>query len=366
MLKLTGLAYRLILKPLMFKFSTPDGAHEKMIRFGAWAGRHSFMMGLLKFTTKFKHTSLRTLAFFQSLDSPIGFAAGIDKNAEITRCIEAVGFNYATFGSMTAEICPGNHKPWFHRLPKYKSMMVHVGLANNGIEANLENLTRAYDEAQTIIPGVSIARTNLPHSSTSLSAGIKDFQKSFKLLKGRVGLIEVNISCPNAYCGEQFSQPEALEKLLTALDKISRDAPVVLKMPSDQAWPEFKQLIDVALQHNVQGITICNLRKDRTDMDIPADWKGNLSGKPVQNLSDDLIAKSYRYLQGRLVIIGLGGVFNAQDAYRKIRLGANLVEIASALMYEGPQVVTEVKRGLVKLLKRDGFSSIMQVVGIDS
>jgi dihydroorotate dehydrogenase (fumarate) len=350
----------------MFKFSTPDSAHEKMIRFGAWAGRHPSLIGLLKFSTKFNSPMLRTLAFLRSFDSPIGFAAGIDKNAEITRCIEGVGFNFATYGSMTAEICPGNHKPWFHRLPKYKSMMIHVGLANNGIEANLENLMRAYDEAETILPGVSIARTNIPHSSTSITAGVKDFTKSFKLLQGNVGLIEVNISCPNAYCGEQFGEPQALEKLLSALDKIPRTAPVVLKMPSDQAWPEFKKLIDVALEHNVQGITICNLRKDRTGMEIPETWKGNLSGKPVQNISDDLVAQSFLYLRGRLVIIGLGGVFTAKDAYRKIRLGADLVEIASALMYEGPQVVSEIKRGLVKLLKRDGFTSIMQITGIDA
>jgi dihydroorotate dehydrogenase (fumarate) len=241
--------------------------------------------------------------------------------------------------------------------------MIHVGLANQGIEKNLEKLTRAFDEAQTILPGVSIARTNIPHSSTSIQAGIKDFAKSFRLLNNRVGLIEVNISCPNAFCGEQFSEPEPLDRLLTALDKIDRSAPVILKMPSDQPWEKFKLLIDIALKHNVQGLTICNLRKDRTGMDIPQDWKGNLSGKPVQNLSDDLLAKSYQYLQGRLILIGLGGVFNAEDAYQKIKQGANLVEIASALMFEGPQVVAEIKRGLIKLLKKDGYTSIMQAIG---
>jgi dihydroorotate dehydrogenase (fumarate) len=347
----------------MFRFSAPDSAHEIMIRFGNWAQKHRFLMGLLRFTTFYQHPLLNSNAFQKTFAAPIGFAAGIDKNAEITGCIEAVGFTFATFGSMTARPCPGNRRPWFHRLPKLKSMLVHVGLANNGIQANLENLERAFDTAKTILPGVSIARTNIADSSTDVKTGIQDYYDSIKLLPGKVGMVEVNISCPNAFCGEQFLEPAPLDALLTKLDTVPLDVPVTLKMPADQPWPEFKALLDVALRHNIQAVTICNLRKDRSEFDIPVDWKGNLSGKPVENRADDLIVRSYQYLQGRLIIIGLGGVFNAADAYRKIKLGASLVEIASALMYQGPQVVSEIKRGLVKLLKADGFSSITQAVG---
>jgi dihydroorotate dehydrogenase (fumarate) len=350
----------------MFRFSTPDSAHEQMIRFGHWAQKHHFLINLLRFTTFYQHHLLNSNAFQKTFTSPIGFAAGIDKNAEITDCIEAVGFSFATFGSMTAQSAPGNPRPWFHRLPKLKSMMVHVGLANRGIQANLENLERAFDTAKTIIPGVSIARTNLAHTSRSVKAGIQDYYNSFKLLRGKVGIVEVNISCPNAFCGEQFLEPAPLDALLTKLDSVPLDVPVTLKMPADLPWSEFKTLLDIALQHNVQAVTICNLLKDRTGIDIPPDWKGNLSGQPVQDRSDDLIARSYQYLGGRLIIIGLGGIFNAADAYRKIKLGASLVEIASALMYQGPQVVCEIKRGLVKLLKADGFSSITQAVGSDT
>jgi dihydroorotate dehydrogenase (fumarate) len=334
-----------------------------MIRFGNWAQRHRFLIKLLRFSTFYQNPRLNTNAFQTTFSHPIGFAAGIDKDAQITGCIEAVGFSFATFGSMTAHPCPGNRRPWFHRLPKLQAMMVHVGLANAGIQANLENLERAYDSAKTIWPGVSIARTNIPDSSTDLKTGIRDYFESMKVLRGRVKLVEVNISCPNAYCGEQFLEPNNLEALLTKLDSVSLDVPITLKMPADLTWPEFKPLLDVALNHNVQAVTICNLRKRRLGLDIPSNWKGNLSGKPVQDFSDDLIARSYQYLNGRIIIIGLGGVFNASDAYRKIKLGASLVEVASALMYRGPQVVCEIKRGLVKLLKADGFDTVTQALG---
>jgi dihydroorotate dehydrogenase (fumarate) len=364
--KLFGLAYK-IFKPFMFKFTTADEAHAGMIKFGNWAGNSRILMFLLKFSTQYNNIMLHTSAFGYDFQAPIGLAAGLDKDAKIAKCIANVGFNMGTFGSMTAKYCPGNPKPWFHRLLQYKSMLIHAGLANAGIDANLEDLQRSYDNIENFYTGVSVARTNLPDSSGSIEDGIADFKYSFEKAIGSVHFIEINISCPNTYCGEPFTTPERLEKLLAAIDTVPRDIPVTLKMPSDKTWKEFRDLLDVILQHNIQGITIANLFKDRTDYpEIPKDWRGNMSGKPCVEKSNYLIAKSFKHTRGKLTIIGLGGITTAEDAYDKIKAGASIVEIGSGLMFTGPHIVAEVKRGLVKLLKRDNYTRIRDAVGVSA
>ena len=188
-----------------------------------------------------------------------------------------------------------------------------------------------------------------------------------KLAGAGVDMIEVNISCPNTMAGEPFNQsPEALDKLFTELDKIDRPQPTLVKMPLNKTWPEFKDLLDVLAEHNVQGLSIANLQKDRTGMSIPRDWEGGLSGSPCYATSNERIKQVYREYGDRFAIAGIGGVFTPQQAYEKIRCGSSLVMFISALMYRGPQQITVLKRGLAELLRRDGFEHVSEAVGIDA
>ena len=185
--------------------------------------------------------------------------------------------------------------------------------------------------------------------------------------EGDIGWFEVNISCPNTMAGEPFNQsPEALDKLFTELDKIDRPQPTLVKMPLNKTWPEFKDLLDVLAEHNVQGLSIANLQKDRTGMSIPRDWEGGLSGSPCYAASNERIKQVYREYGDRFAIAGIGGVFTPQQAYEKIRCGSSLVMFISALVYRGPQQVTVLKRGLAELLRRDGFEHVSEAVGIDA
>lgn len=176
-------------------------------------------------------------------------------------------------------------------------------------------------------------------------------------------MIEINISCPNTRVGEPFTQADNLDKLFARLDQIPHPQPLLVKMPQDKTWPQFKDLLDVLAEHKVDGVTIANLRKDRTGLDIPQDWAGNLSGLPAQKTSNALIARTYQSYSDRFVIAGVGGVFTPQQAYDKIRLGASLVMFISSLMYRGPQNITTLKRGLADLLRRDGYTSVEEAVG---
>ena len=180
-------------------------------------------------------------------------------------------------------------------------------------------------------------------------------------------MVEVNISCPNTKAGEPFNEsPEALDRLFTELDKINRPQPTLVKLPLNKSWAEFKNLLDVLAEHNVQGLSIANLQKDRTGMEIPRDWEGGLSGSPCYAASNAMIRQTYREYGERFAIAGIGGVFTPQQAYEKIRSGSSLVMFISALMYRGPQQITVLKRGLAELLKRDGFDHVSQAVGIDA
>ena len=185
---------------------------------------------------------------------------------------------------------------------------------------------------------------------------------------GKSSMIEVNISCPNTMAGEPFSNPDALDKLFSVLDKVSRPQPTLVKMPLNLkgGWPQFKSLLNVLSEHKVDGVSIANLRKNRDGLDIPADWQGGISGAPTYNASNDLIKRTRSEFGSRFAIAGIGGVFTAEQAYQKIRNGADLVMFVSSLMYRGPQQITTLKRGLAKMLRKDGFNSVKDAVGVDA
>jgi dihydroorotate dehydrogenase (fumarate) len=178
----------------------------------------------------------------------------------------------------------------------------------------------------------------------------------------------LNISCPNTFGGQPFTTPERLEALLSAADELELSQPLFIKMPSHLSWPEFHALVKVADQHRVAGLTISNLAyRDQVQLADPLaeSVPGKLSGKPTWNLSNELIRRTRLATGDRFVIIGAGGVFSAADAYTKIRLGANLIELITGIIFEGPQLIGQINRGLAELLARDGFANVAEAVGAD-
>ena len=243
--------------------------------------------------------------------------------------------------------------------------MVNYGLKNIGAKLVNERISASHSTTPIV---VSIAKTNSAATCDD-ETGIADYAASFKQVaeQAKVAMIEINISCPNAFGGEPFTGPERLEKLLQALDAVPCSKPIVVKMPINLAWPEFRDLLDVILRHRVAGVTVGNLNKDRSSNKIhdtiPAGLKGGISGKPTYDLCNELISKTYQYCDNKLVIIGVGGIFSAQDAYEKIKRGASLVELITGMIYEGPQLIGEINAGLVKLSQKDGFKNIKEAIG---
>ena len=363
------MVYSRVVKPVLFTMS-PDVVHERMLRGAQLAGRVPGLPRMLRSVWRYDNSArLSQEIYGVPFPNPVGLAAGLDKNADLVRLLPSIGFGFGTVGSVTHQVCEGNPRPWFYRLPKAKSLVVHVGLANHGVKAVATMLKKQTVGLHGFPVVVSVAKTNCKETCSDPEA-IDDYVGSLKLLKDEPSaqVLEINISCPNTYGGEPFTDPKRLEALLVAVDALSITKPIWVKMPINHAWPEFKALLEVIVEHNVQGVTIGNLNKDRTAMAIPAaelppKVEGNLSGKLTQTLSDALIAQTYREYGKKLTIIGVGGIFTAEDAYRKLCLGASLVELITGMIFEGPQLIGHINCEITHLLAKDGFAHISAAVG---
>jgi dihydroorotate dehydrogenase len=357
------ITYKTCLKPLLFR-QDPEQVHDWMTWLGEWLGRSRLARRLVAHAFRYAHPSLEQTIAGVHFKNPIGLAAGFDKNARLLDILPDVGFGFAEIGSVTGEPCAGNPQPRLWRLPKSQGLVVNYGLKNDGCTAISGRLARMRFR---LAVGVSIAKTNAS-STVETEAGIADYMKAYKALADVGAYLTINISCPNAFGGEPFTHPERLERLLIALERIPSKRPVFLKMPVDLDEEKVQQLLDVAAHHEVHGIIFSNLTKRYEQSSIePSEreglLKGGVSGKPMSDASNRLLTWAYRTYGSRFIYIGCGGVFSAEDAYEKIRLGASLVQLITGMIFEGPQLIGEINRGLVSLLRRDGFGSISEAVG---
>lgn len=360
--------YEKLAKPLLFRLS-PDTAHEYTMKLSHLFGHVPLIAPLSKAIFVRRRSELVSTWNGLYVSSPLGLSAGIDKNAQMVALSHTIGFGFSTVGSVTSEPCAGNPRPWFYRLPKTQSIVVHAGLPNKGIRVILGRLHRAPQAVRGNFPVVlSVARTNSKDAS-GIEEGIADYVATIMAAKHSpiVRIIELNISCPNAYGGESYTTPTLLEKLLSAVDATEAPQPILVKMPVDLEWAKFNALLKVIMKHNVAGVTIANLTKQRAKVELKEplsdDVKGSLSGAPVRDLSTALIRRTYESYGDRLTIFGVGGIFTAEDAYEKICNGARYVEMATGLILYGPGIVEEINSGLQKLLRRDGFTHVSQAVG---
>lgn len=368
----TRAMYKYAAKPVMFKIK-PDTIHRHMVKSAKALQKSKLIRGTLRTSWAYHNPkklgqTLHSLTF----DNPIGLSAGFDANFELAPTLKAIGFGLMEGGSLTFKPCAGNPRPWFYRLPTAKSLVVNKGLANDGVEAIMKRI-KAYpkDTFKHFPLNISVAKTNTPDPYTEAEA-ISDYIGSLRAIKkaGAGGMVTINLSCPNTYNGEPFTTPERLEHLLAKVDTVGLRQPIFIKMPSDLNWQQFDGLLKVITAHHVAGVTIHNLSKDRKPFEqqgvLPVTVKGKLSGKPTFESSNMLIAQTYRHYGDRLTIIGVGGVFSAEDAYTKIKLGASLVELITGLIFEGPQLIGQINHGLVKLLAQDGYNNISQAIGVDN
>lgn len=366
--------YKNLLKPLLFLFP-PETVHDFMTTAGRLLGHSSVAKSLTRSLFHYENKRLEQKIGGIVFKNPIGLSAGFDYEANLTQILPSVGFGFMTVGSITWGEYAGNPAPRLGRLPKSKSLLVNKGLKSTGAQAVFE---RIKDLDFEIPVGISIAKTNSQECADEVS-GINDYYKSLEFWEDKsqsrkkpvAAYYEINISCPNAYGGEPFTTKAKLEKLLAKLRKIKTKTPLFVKMPIELPWDETRKLLDVCVEYKIPGVIFGNLAKDRSNPTLVASelkkvGKGNFSGKPTWEKSNEMIAKTYLAYKNKLIIIGSGGVFSAEDAYIKIKLGASLIQLITGMVFEGPQLIGEINRGIVGLLENDNKKSVSEVVGVSA
>ena len=356
--------YKHLLKPVLFQHD-PEYVHDKMTEFGEFLGNSTLGQKLTKTFFDYENSALRQKIFGIHFSNPIGLSAGFDKDAKLTGILPHIGFGFAEAGSITGSGCAGNPKPRLWRLPHSQSLSVYYGLKNDGSKAIAKRLSRKH----FAIPiGMNIAMTNC-NDNLNIKNAVMDYAQAFRTLEPIGNYLTINISCPNTTGGQPFINDYNLDYLLDILDEIPSKKPIFLKLSPDLDEEGIDKILEVAKAHRVSGIICTNLTKKRfnfSNLEKKIPIRGGLSGKPLSKLSDKMISYIYKKEGKRFILIGSGGIFNAEDAYRKIRLGASLLQLITGMIYEGPQVISEINQGLVKLLKRDGFANISEAVGIDN
>jgi dihydroorotate dehydrogenase len=357
-------SYARLLKPVLFLMD-PEFIHNRFIGVGAFLGSNPVGRWKTAILFRYRNPALEQTVAGIRFPNPVGLSGGFDKDGHAVKIMPSVGFGFMEVGSVTARPCAGNPGKHLWRLPKSRGIVVYYGLKNRGAEAVAKRLR---GKKFPIPLGINIARTNDDIASATDDAGIADYVMSLRVCRDIGDYVTINVSCPNSCGGETFTEPTRLDRLLGAIDAVGVAKPIFLKLGADLAFEEVDRIIAVADRHRIAGFILTNLTKSYTlpeivQSELTEKMKGGISGKPVEALTNALISHVYERTGGTYAIIGCGGIFSAEDAYEKIRRGASLVQLITGMIFEGPQLIGDINRGLTALLKRDGFASIADAVG---
>ena len=298
--------------------------------------------------------------------NPVGLAAGLDKNGVALQPLAALGFGFIEAGTVTYHPQPGNPRPRLFRLREDEALINRAGFNNDGAAAFAR---RVEQHRPACVLGVSIGKSKI----TPLENATEDYLASFELVYKVADYLAVNVSSPNTPQLRELQQSQQLTSLLSALQQRNRELqqplPLLVKLSPDLERSELETIVEVVERLGIDGIIATNttVSRDnlRTDAQrVAACGEGGLSGKPIKTRSTKMIADLYQLTGGRIPLIGVGGIFTAEDAWEKITAGASLVQLYTGFIYRGPNIAREINEGLATILAREGLKSISDAVGI--
>ena len=362
--------YKRLLRPLLF-LRDPENAHNQTL---SLISSLSFLEAPLEWLFAVKDARLEVRLGPLTFPNPVGLAAGFDKNGTAIRSWPGFGFGFIEIGAVTALQQPGHPKPRLYRLPKDQALINRLGFNNEGAEAIAIRLQALQNNGKVrkIPLGINIGRSKIVETKDAAA----DFLFTFEKLYPYGDYFTLNVSSPNTPNLRDLQEKNLLKELLSAIQTKNREMarligsqekPVLVKIAPDMDFSQVDEIIEVARSQRVAGIIATNatafLRETLvTKMDEP----GGLSGKPLRAKATSFISHIYKATGEKLPIIGVGGIFTAEDAYEKIKAGATAVQILTGFVYEGPCAVKRINRGLLRLMERDGFKNISEVVGSDA
>jgi len=359
--------YRSLLRPLLFRLS-PETAHELALHSLSFAPS---LVKLLLAPRPMQKPFGELWRFGLSFSNPVGLAAGFDKDGMALESLAALGFGFIEAGTITYEPQPGNPRPRLFRLPQDKALINRAGFNNKGAVAFAQQLRT---QRPNCVLGISIGKSK----TTPIENAVEDYLRSFEIVYPVSDYIAVNVSSPNTPGLRELQRAEHLEALLRALQRRNvelskqssgaRLTPLLVKLAPDLGPEDLGHIIDVVKSTGVAGLIATNTTTRREGLrtardEIAACGEGGLSGMPLRRLSTNMIATLYNLTAGVVPIIGVGGIFTAEDAWEKICAGASLIQLYTGFIYEGPRIAQEINDGLLQILSREGFETLDEAVG---
>lgn len=317
--------------------------------------------GLVPTPTFREYPRLRTTVLGLSFANPIGLAAGFDKNAEVVDAMLAQGFGFVEAGSVTPRPQPGNPKPRMFRLSEDRGVINRLGFNNQGVDAVAERLRARV----ALGPWPGVVGLNLGKNKDQTDA-IADYVTGIERLSPFADYVVINVSSPNTPGLRALQARSVLAELLAAARVAAGSKPLLVKIAPDLSDAEIDDVAFVALETRIDGVICGNTTLSRDGLTGAArEETGGMSGRPLFERATRVLAAMHRALDGKLPLIGCGGVHDGASAYAKIRAGASLVQLYTALVYDGVGLVQRIAAELDALLARDGFASVAEAVGTD-
>ena len=324
---------------------------------------HRITINYLKMVRSKKPKSynvLRSNVFGLNFPNPVGIAAGFDKNAEVAENLINLGFGFSEVGTVTPNPQPGNPKPRIFRLKDDEAIINRLGFNNDGFDQVKTRLGKINDS----IVGVNIGANK---DSKDFS---EDYIKGIKFFSTLASYITINISSPNT---PGLRKLEVLENLDVLLDKINNlhkedlliKIPILLKISPDLESDNLKYLCDKVLSSEIDGLIISNTTVARNSITSNLAQEGGLSGRPLFKSSTLQLRKVYKYTNGEIPLVGVGGIDSAEKAYEKIKNGASLVQLYTGLVYNGPKLIKNINKDLSILIEKDGYNNISEAIGVE-
>ena len=358
--------YRL-LRPLLFSLD-PEWAHTAVMRMLPVA---EVMARHLPKTPPLQAESLAQDLWGLHFPNPVGLAGGFDKSAVAPHVWPLLGFGFAELGTITAEAQPGNPRPRIFRLPRDRALINRLGFNNDGAAAVAARLQRGGWHRPAIPIGINLGKSQV----TPVAEAAADYARSLALLFPVADYVAVNVSSPNTPGLRELQDEAQLRQLLAHLQEanaaLSRQhatvpRPLLVKIAPDLDDAAVAAAVAVAVDAGAAGIIATNTTLSREGLQQRNAEAGGLSGAPLRRRSTEVIRLVYRATRGEMPIVGVGGIFGAEDAYEKIRAGASLLQVYTGLIYEGPLLARSIVRGLRRLLARDGFAHLREAIGVSA
>ena len=344
--------YKAVIRSLLFKFD-PETVHYFTFDFIKLISKVPFVPNLLRGMFKVKHSDLQRELFGLKFENPVGLAAGFDKNAVLYNELANFGFGFIEIGTVTPKAQDGNPKKRLFRLKEDNGLINRMGFNNAGLEAVIKQLKR--NKKQLIIGG-NIGK----NTATSPDQYTEDYATCFKALHPYVDYFVLNVSCPNVGSHAKLNDKEYLEELIAEMKRINRtfelQKPILLKIAPDLNTNQLDEIIELIVQTNIAGVIASNTSISRSELKtskeaLAAIGNGGLSGKPLKSKSTEVIRYLSKQSNKAFPIIGVGGIHSAEDALEKIDAGADLLQIYTGFVYEGPARIKRINRALLNRTK---------------